>query len=231
MSPARKLAVVALVASACSVHAALIAPVAQDRSIYGFAETNTMFGGYHSDTQSASAPDFAPWNASVQAVSWSSSAHANQNSAIDEAGASGSGYVSTSAGGDQGTNSGATATSGLLFSFQVTIPVTFTITGYLNASVTSFAPSEAADFLLAGSEGPIYTQTANLFNPSVSLNAAGALPPGVYSVSAHAYSYNAGGGGIGSNGGNASWNFNVEFVPEPASLLLALGALSVLRRR
>lgn len=221
----------ALVALASAAHAALIVPVAQDRAVHGFAETSTMFGGYHSDTQSDSAPDFAPWNVSVQALSWSSNAHASQNSAIEDAATYGSGLASTAASGDQGTSASATAYSDLQFTFQVVIPVTFSITGSLVASSGSFAPTETADFTLSGSEGPIYTRTADMFDPTVTLGAAGALLPGVYSVSAHAYSYNVGGSGLGSNGGYASWSFNVQFVPEPATMLVALGALGMPRRR
>lgn len=211
--------------------AALIVPQSQDRSITAFADSDSQFGGYQSDSQSASAPDFGPWSESVTALLPLSNANAAQNSTIGDAAVFGTGSASTFAGGDLGSNTSAAASSDLFVTFRVTIPATFSISGGLASNSSSIAPTEYATFVFGGAEGPIYSQTADMFNPSVTLLASGSLLPGVYTIEAHANSYNQGGAGVGTNSGSANWDVDLKFVPEPGTVFFALVGVVGLRRR
>ena len=211
--------------------------------------------GSDSQTDSASAPDFGPYTQTTAATGQMSadfaSASADQTSTTGTAAFGLQGHLTLQVSASGITTPSTTTSTGRTqyeFTFDVSAPTTFTITGTLDAAFAEPLPpfpdfedlvatAELDDESTGGAQVFLFgvrTNTTLPLSSHTDVNWSGTLQPGRYAFGALAR------GNLGFPGGSlpyndqgmAEYNLSVVATPEPGAVgLMALGAGVVVRRR
>lgn len=186
------------------------------------------------DTDTDTAGGFGPYSSNIDAsVSigdpnnpYTASSLATQSSSISGSAITGAGYADA-LGDPNGpdANPSGHGTSYIVVDFDIYVPQTYSLTGFIDATFVQDGLASAMVELV----GPGGTEFSYL-TPSgfVNLNSAGLLAPGAYTLTVVADAEAL----VKGDSASANFGFEMIFVPEPATVFLLMPtALALLRRR
>lgn len=196
-----------------AVVAAGLAASASAQPIYWTSQQRYVNASVPGNAQSRTAPDFAPFNASVSASNTmgqsASASHGSQLSSI------GVFYGGRSQGSTFGT-----ASSGMELEFSIQDAADFALSGMLRTQGLATATLTLQQL----SGGSLAFGAASYYGETTPFSTTGTLTPGTYSLT-----FGEGGGGPG--GATSTCNFQFAVAPEPATLVLALIPFLLTRQR
>lgn len=190
-----------------------LAASAWAQPIYWTSQQRYVNASVPGNSQSRSAPDFAPFNASVSASNTmgqsASASHSSQLSSI------GVFYGGRSQGSTFGT-----AGSGMELEFSIQDAADFALSGMLRTQGLATATLTLQQI----SGGSLAFGASSYYGETTPFSTTGTLTPGTYSLT-----FGEGGGGPG--GATSTCNFQFAVAPEPATLVPWLIPLLLTRRR